>query len=490
MAQPSVLFVASEAYPLVKTGGLADVAGALPTALGNLGVDTRLVIPAYRGLRDVLDAPVPVARLTLDQHAVALWQAQLPEGCPVYLVDVPLLFDRNGDPYHDSAGQPWADNAARFALFCRVAERIACGEAGLDWRPDLVHCHDWQSGLVPARLAMRPQRPGTVFTIHNLAYQGLFPAGMFAALDLPQRYWSPDGLEFHGQVSFIKGGIVYSDRVTTVSPSYAREIQTPELGVGLDGLLRHRAAALSGILNGIDSAVWNPAKDRHLSQRYSAGQQAGKAFNKAALQHEFGLQADARRPLCCFIGRLVEQKGADLVLDRLPQLIGAGAQLLILGAGEEGLERRIRDAAVARPEAVAAHIGYDEALAHRIYGGADLLLMPSRFEPCGLNQLYAMAYGTVPVVHAVGGLADSVAEATTATIANGSAGGFRFPIIDPELFGEALGRAFSLYENAESWSALRQVIMRKDHSWPSSARQYVALYDELVARDLTVVGKR
>ncbi|MEC9339845.1 MAG: glycogen synthase GlgA [Pseudomonadota bacterium] len=486
MPAPRVLFVASEAYPLAKTGGLADVAGALPGALRDLGVDARLLLPAYRGVREAFDGTDRVARLVVDSHRVVLWQGQLPGGCPVYLIDVPALFDREGDPYHDASGQPWADNAARFALFCRVAELIACAEAGLDWCPDLVHCNDWQSGLVPVRLAARSRRPRTVFTIHNLAYQGLFPAETFSRLDLPPGSWSLDGVEFHGQVSFIKGGIAYADRVTTVSPSYAREIQTPETGAGLEGLLRHRREALSGILNGIDTAVWNPARDPHLPQRYSVVQLAGKAYNKAALQEEFGMRPDARRPLCCFIGRLVEQKGADLLLRQLPQLLAAGGQLLILGSGDKTLETQLVQAAAARPDAVAARIGYDEALAHRLQGGADLLLMPSRFEPCGLNQLYAMAYGTVPVVHAVGGLADSVTEATSATIGDGSAGGFRFQAMTSDAFGRAIERALALYRDAQDWLALRRVIMAKDHSWRRSAEVYLDLYRALLATDTTV----
>ena len=410
-----ILFVTSEAHPLMKTGGLGDVCGSLPQALQTLGADVRLLLPGYRDSRAQAGQLKPVAQITVPllTQPVTLLEGKLPgTDIQVWLIDFPPAYDRAGNPYLDAEGHPWIDNAARFSLLAQVAVAIARGTAGLAWKPDVVHAHDWQTGLVPALLAEDTVRPATVFTIHNLAYQGLFPYESFLSLRLPASLWSLDALEFHGQLSFIKGGIAFADRVNTVSPTYAREIQTPESGHGLDGLLRHRAARLSGILNGIDDQIWNPARDPILASPYSLQRLAHKAPNKAALQKEFNLPVDAQVTVIGIVSRLAHQKGIDLVLDALPVLRELPIQLVILGTGELEYENALRAEAARTPDRLAVFAGYDEAVAHRIQAGADLFLMPSRFEPCGLSQLYALRYGTVPLVCHVGGLADTVVDAT------------------------------------------------------------------------------
>ena len=434
-----ILFVASEAHPLVKTGGLGDVAGSLPAALQSLHADVRLLLPAYRDAMAGAGKLKTVAQIFLPNLAqgVRLLEGKLPgTRVKTWLVDFPPAFDRSGNPYLNAHGQPWHDNASRYALFARVATQIALNQSGLKWQPDVVHCHDWQAGLVPALLAMEEKRPATVFTIHNLAYQGLFPHETFTALGLPSSLWSPDALEFHASLSFIKGGLVFADQITTVSPTYAREIQTPEFGCGLDGLLHFRAAqgsasplrggehrtvaggrmpgatagSLTGILNGIDDKTWNPAGDAHIAKRYSAHRLSGKQANKPALQKAFGLPHDPQVPLIGIVGRMVQQKGIDLVLEAIPELMKQSVQMVMLGTGDGDYENQLRAQAARFPAQLSVRIGYDEDLAHLVEAGADMFLMPSRFEPCGLNQLYSLRYGTVPVVRATGGLADTVSD--------------------------------------------------------------------------------
>ena len=478
-----ILFVASEAHPLVKTGGLGDVAGSLPPALQALGADVRLLLPAYRDavkragkLKTVaalsivgLDAPVKIIEGRLPGTSLIVW-----------LVDFPPAYDRPGNPYLDPAGQPWQDNAMRFALLAHAATALALGRTRIKWRPDVVHCHDWQTGLVPVLLAPEKSRPATVFTIHNLSYQGLFPQPAFTALALAPALWSPEALEFHEHLSFIKGGLVFADQLTTVSPTYAREIQTPEFGGGLDGLLRHRATRLTGILNGIDDSEWNPARDRHLVKTYSARQPQGKAANKLALQKEFGLTADSGAPLIGMVGRLVSQKGIDLVLDTLPALMHRSLQLVVLGSGETGYEEALRRQVARYPGRLAVRIGYDEALAHRIEAGADMFLMPSRFEPCGLNQLYSLRYGAVPVVRRAGGLADTVTDATPENIRGGKATGIVFRDATAGALLAAVDRAASLWRDAGRWKKIMLTGMGRDFSWRHSAREYMRLYKQML----------
>jgi starch synthase len=483
-----VLFVTSEAYPLIKTGGLGDVCGSLPLALQSLDCDVRLLMPGYRDALAAAGNLETVAELatTPGGARINLIEGYLPgTRVPVWFVDFPPAYGRPGNPYLDHHGVPWTDNAARFALLARVASAIALGQAPLRWQPDVVHCHDWQTGLVPALLAQAPARPATVFTIHNLAYQGLFPHHLLAALGLPASWWSYDALEFHGQLSFIKGGIVYADWITTVSPTYAREIQTPAFGDGLDGLLRHRAQRLLGILNGIDTGIWNPARDAHVVAHYSAKRLAPKADNKAALQRELRLAPRADAPLIGMVGRMVHQKGADLLTAALPRLMQLGAQLAILGSGDAALERALRAATAEHPGECAALIGYDETLAHRIFAGADAFLMPSRFEPCGLSQLYALRYGAVPIVHRVGGLADTVVDANPAALESGTATGVVFESANALALGDAVARAVTLYRQPRTWKQLIATGMRQDYSWRHSAQDYARLYRRATGKSHT-----
>ena len=355
------------------------------------------------------------------------------------------------------------------------------GRAGLEWRPAIVHCNDWQSGLAPALLSLEPDRPASVFTIHNLAYQGLFEHAIFQALDLPGEFWSMHALEFHGMVSFIKGGLAFADRLTTVSPSYAREIQTSEFGWGLDGLLRHRSKDLRGILNGIDTHHWDPARDPLIPAHFDARNIAPKALNKQALQKAMGLPVDPDIPVVGFIGRLVEQKGVDLMLETLERWQDPGFQLIILGSGERNLEDALRDWGRSHPHRVGVHIGFEEGLSHQIEAGADIFLMPSRFEPCGLNQMYSLRYGIVPIVHAVGGLYDTVIDASDEHLADGTANGFVFREADVASLHHALDRALALYRRPEDWRRLQRHGMQTDFSWDQSAAAYRALYRELLA---------
>ncbi len=479
-----ILFASSEAHPLVKTGGLADVSGSLPPALAALGEEVRLVLPAYRSVLDRLRRQLKnVASLTLPglKEPVAILEARLPETkIPVWLVHSPIHFDRVGAPYAASNGRDWNDNPNRFATFCRVVTELACDRAGLQWRPDVVHCNDWQSGLVPALLALETTRPATIFTIHNLAYQGQFPAEVFDELALPEALWTMHGVEFYGQLSFIKGGLACADWITTVSPTYAAEIRTAQFGYGLEGLLSHRATRLRGILNGCDYRVWDPRQDSLLPQNFDRDNLSGKAANKQALQQHFALPTQAEVPLIGLVGRLVEQKGIDLVIQALPELLER-AQVALVGTGDAKAEAQLRQLAERYPGRLGLFLGYDEALAHLVEAGADLFLMPSRFEPCGLNQLYSLRYGTLPVVRRTGGLADTVVDATPANLENGSATGFVFDTASAAAMGQAVHRALDLWPDSERWQQLMRTGMAQDFSWEQSARDYQALYREAIA---------
>lgn len=480
-----ILFVTSEARPLAQTGGLGEVCGSLPPALRRLGLDLRLLMPAYRGAAAGLRDCVPVADLSLEgwEAPVRLLRGLMPDSrVPVYLLDVPPLYDRPGDPYRDAGGREWPDNPERFALLGRAAMKLGMGAGDAGWRPRLVHGHDWPAGLAIALLAREPQRPALVFTIHNLAHQGLYPKERFQALGLPWDLWQLDGLEFHGRMSFIKGGLALADWLTTVSPGYAREIQTPALGCGLDGLLRHRAERLSGILNGVDYGVWDPRKDPHIARRYGADDLEGKSANKRALQLELGLPEAPQAPLAGVVSRLAEQKGIDLILDAWPQLLARGLQLAVLGSGAAALEERLLAAARAEPRHLAVRLGYDEPLAHRIEAGADLFLMPSRFEPCGLNQIYSLRYGTLPVVRRTGGLADTVTDADPASLAAGTATGVVFDQAEAGALVAAVDRALVLYRDPARRLALQRTAMAQDFSWNRSAGTYRDLYQRLLAQ--------
>lgn len=485
MTAPRILFATSEAFPLIKTGGLGDVAGALPLALKNLRCDVRIIMPAYRDALARASDVSAIQTFAVPEHDthVTLLETTFPGSrVKIWLIDCPALFDRPGNPYTAADGQPWPDNAERFALFSRAVTALALGHTGLSWQPQVVHCNDWQTALVPALLSLAPRRPVTVFTIHNLAYQGLFDYHTFNHLQLPPQFWSLDGLEFHGQLSFIKGGLVYADHLTTVSPTYAREIQTPQFGYGLEGLLRHRNTHLSGILNGIDTKVWDPGHDPFLEKPFNSRSFSVKQHNKLVLQREFRLPANPDIPLIGMVSRLVEQKGIDLVIASLPQLMQLPFQCVILGSGQPVYEQAIKALAKRHPDRIAIRIGYDEALAHRVEGGADMFLMPSRFEPCGLNQLYSLRYGTVPIVHRTGGLADTVVHADPVHLAEGTATGIVFDTPDTAALGSALRLALNLYQDTRVWKRIARTGMRQSFSWRTSAEQYLDLYRALLVK--------
>ncbi|MEI6270709.1 MAG: glycogen synthase, partial [Methylococcaceae bacterium] len=381
-----ILFVTSEAHPLIKTGGLADISGSLPKALAGLGVDVRLIMPNYQAIKTTEDIYYK-STVRVNNTDAHILETRLPDTqVTVWLVDCPEFFGFPGNPYVDEQGDAWPDSAQRFALFCRIAVEVAMNRGYLDWTPDIVHCNDWQSGLVPALLSLESRRPATVFTIHNLAYQGLFPKATVDLLNLPRQLWSPAGIEFNGMLSFIKGGLAYADRITTVSPTYAEEIQTAAYGYGLEGLLSYRKDALTGIINGIDADQWNPETDTAISERYTILTLPKKQLNKTALQIRHALPVDDTLPVFVLISRLVEQKGIDMILDCLPEMLTLPLQFILLGKGESRFEQQLTTIANRYPDKIAITLGYDEALAHQLEAGADVFLMPSRFEPCGLNQ--------------------------------------------------------------------------------------------------------
>ncbi len=473
-----ILHVASEAYPYIKTGGLADVVASLPRAQAQLRHDVRVLIPAYRAAVSRLRNAAAIAEVRLPGLPGFVRILTMPprDGSPtVWLADYAPAFDRDGNPYVDDTGEPWDDNAERFFLLCRVAVAIVHNEDLLDWRPDVVHCHDWQTGMV-APLIADSHDVVKVFTVHNLSYQGIFPRSTFTSLGLKEELWTMDGVEYLDQMSFIKGGIVFSDWITTVSPTYAREIQTSDLGCGLDGLLQHRADNLLGILNGIDYDEWNPATDSHIAFHYSADNLDGKSRNKRACMERWSLKGRADTPLFGFIGRLVEQKGIDLLVAALPGLLSSGYPFVVLGSGDPALERKLKEIARAHPGQIHVRIGYDEQMSHQIEAAADVFVMPSRFEPCGLNQMYSMRYGTVPIVSQTGGLADTVVPATPKNLSVNIATGFVFSEFTADALTKAVDQSVALFRDAQQWRALMQCGMNTDFSWTHSARAYLELY--------------
>ena len=491
-----ILFVTPECAPLVKTGGLGDVAGSLPASLRNLRLDVRVLLPAYRPvLRAVQGAHVLAA--FAESAAFPAWRLMdggLVDGVPLLLLDCPSLFDRDGGPYQDAAGNDWPDNARRFGLLCRAAADLAQGAAGPRaadgtaagtrpaWRADIVHCNDWQTGLVPAYLRFGPPaKARTVFTVHNLAYQGIFPPATAGQLGLPAESLSHGGLEYYGNMSFLKAGLQFADAITTVSPTYAAEIQHEPLGMGMHGVLTERRAALTGILNGIDAQVWDPASDALIPHRYGADDLSGKAADKRALQRRLGLDEVATIPLLVSVSRLTHQKGIDLILDAADALVALPAQIAILGSGDAALQARLGALARLHPGRVGVATGFDEDLAHLMEAGADIFLMPSRFEPCGMNQLYSQRYGTVPVVHATGGLVDSVTDSSAAALADGTATGIVFSPDSAEALLGAVRRALTLYGDPAAWRALQRSGMRRDFSWTASALRYEEIYRRLAA---------
>lgn len=478
-----ILFASSEVYPLIKTGGLADVSAALPAAIKEKGHDVRIIMPAYRDILQVAKTSKSVSEISMPGTigTIYLLETCLPDtSIPVYLVDYPNAFDREGNPYVDKTGEPWADNAERFSLFSKVVAEVAQNHADLDWQPDVLHCNDWQTALAPALLHLANQGPATVFTIHNLAYQGNFPYSTFTALGLSPELWSPEGLEFHGQISFIKGGIVFADRVTTVSPNYAKEIQTDEFGFGLEGLLKHQSHKLSGILNGIDASTWSPASDTNLIQCYDLDSIEKKKLNKTALQETFQLDIDSSKLLFGFIGRLVEQKGIDFIIKLASQLANLPVQLVILGTGDQKIEKDLQAMADKHPDQIACKIGYSESLSHQIEAGCDVFLMPSRFEPCGLNQMYSLRYGTIPIVNNVGGLSDTVTSLNKKGSNLKQATGFVMRDTSSDALYDEIIRAMNSFQNPDIWNTLVANAMKKDFTWKRSANEYLKLYKQAI----------
>jgi starch synthase len=472
-ALASVLFVAPECAPLTKTGGLGDVCGALPAALRRLGVDVRVLVPGYT---EVLagTTSVELAKVSLLGVEGRLLGARMTRAAdndvPLLVLDCPALYERSGGPYQSISGEDWSDNPLRFALLSKVAAVLGSERTPLRWRPDVVHCHDWPAALAAAYLHLeRSRHAACLLTIHNLAFQGSFDRRLMRELRLPDELFSVDGLEFHGRMSFLKAGIVYSDAVNTVSPCYAREIQTEEYGCGMDGLLRKRREVLSGILNGIDTALWNPSADPYIAQRYDASSLHLKAANKEALQRRMGLAIEAEVPLLGMVGRLTQQKGIDVALGAADELASIG-QLAILGKGEREIENALRLLALRHPGRIAVQVGFDEGLAHLIEAGADLFLMPSRFEPCGLNQMYSQRYGTPPVARATGGLADTINDGLT---------GFLFKELKEESLVEAVKRTLATYRDRAAWNKMQRAAMACDFSWDAAARRYADLYQKL-----------
>lgn len=484
-----VLQVQAEIFPLLKTGGLADVAAALPPALRAQGADVRVLLPGFDAVLQGLSDAAEVARLHPPGGLQAAGGTRLLLGrlsacgdLPAYVIDAPAYFHREGGPYADLHQQPYGDNHLRFALLGWTAAQLAQALDPL-WRPDVVHAHDWHAALAPAylrqaQLNRQQHLAGSVYTIHNLAYQGLFNPRHFRELGLPADHWGVNGLEFHGQLNFMKGGLIFADRITTVSPSYAREIQSPDQGCGLDGLLRQRTAHLSGILNGVDAEVWDPRHDRLIPHAFGVDTLADKARNKAALQQELKLKGAAQAPLFCVVSRLTEQKGLHLLVQAAQGLIDAGAQIALLGSGDAWMEGAFRAMAAAQPDAVAVRIGYDESFAHRLIAGSDLIVVPSRYEPCGLTQLYGLKYGTLPLVRRVGGLADTVADTQLDTL-DSTATGFVFDAFEADALYRAAQRALAVYRRPQEWQRVQQRAMQQPCDWSGPARQYLQLYERV-----------
>ncbi|HUH49848.1 MAG TPA: glycogen synthase GlgA [Mycoplana sp.] len=477
----NVLSVASEVFPLIKTGGLADVTGALPLAVDGNGVRMRTLLPGYPAVMQQLTKPRKIAtlmsvfgdemRILAAQHA----------GLDLFVLDAPVYFDRSGGPYVDTTGKDHPDNWKRFAALSHAGAAIARGLLP-DWTPDIVHAHDWQAAMTP--VYMRYTGLGhipSVVTVHNLAFQGRFGPEIFPELGLLPEAFSVEGLEYYGDVSFLKGGLRTAWEVTTVSPTYAQEIRTPEFGMGLDGLINARASELMGIVNGVDTAVWNPATDPHIAANYGPGALRARSKNRQALLDRFGL-TDGGGPVFCVVSRLAWQKGIDLIAEVADWIVAEGGTLAVLGTGDQGLEGALLAAASRHRGRVGVVIGYDEPMSHLMQAGADAILIPSRFEPCGLTQLYGLRYGCVPIVARTGGLADTVIDANEAALSARVATGFQFAPVTADAFRQAIRRAFTAFKDPKVWARLQNQGMKSDVSWKKSAERYASLYSSLLAR--------
>lgn len=476
-----VLSVTPEIFPLVKTGGLADVAGALPIALAGKGVAMRSLVPGYPVVMDAFKKKKPLLSYpALHGGKAAVYAAEV-AGLDLLVLDAPHLFDRVGGPYGDAGGRDWPDNWRRFAALCRVGGDIAGG--GIDgYRPDIVHAHDWQAAMTLAYMRYgKAVGTPSLITVHNLAFQGQFGAGIFGELSLPAEAMSLDGVEYYGGVGYLKAGLQAAWAITTVSPTYAQEIRVPEFGMGLDGLINLRAADLHGIVNGIDTDIWNPATDKHLVSTYTADTLARRAANRAAVEERFNLASDGS-PIVCVVSRLTWQKGIDILAAMADGIVAAGAKLAVLGSGDPGLEGALLAAAARHRGRVGTVIGYDEALSHVMQGGCDAIIIPSRFEPCGLTQLYGLRYGCVPVVARTGGLADTIIDANEAAVAAGVATGFQFAANNGDALLHAVRRLLQAHGDTDAWTSIQRQGMKADVSWDRSAGKYVELYRSLLAR--------
>lgn len=473
-----VLSVASEVFPLIKTGGLADVAGALPGALARHGVSVRTLLPGYPAVTKRLDKPETVHEFTDLLGCSARLLSATVEGLDLLVLDAPDLFDRPGNPYARSGGGDFPDNWRRFAALSKAGAAIAAGTLA-GWRPDLVHAHDWQAAMTPVYMRYSAADTPSIMTVHNLAFQGQFAAGVFPELQLPDAAFRVDGIEYYGDVGYLKGGLQTASAITTVSPTYAQEIATTDFGMGLDGLIRARAESVHGIVNGIDTAIWNPADDPALAARFGPAQLRGRQTNRAELLHRFGL-TDSGGPLFVVISRLTWQKGMDLLVAVVDDIVAGGGMLAILGSGDGSLEDGLKAAAGRHPQRVGISTGYDEALSHLMQGGGDAILVPSRFEPCGLTQLYGLRYGCVPVVARTGGLADTVIDANEAALSAGVATGIQFAPVTADALGHAIRRTTAAFAEPKLWTRMQRQGMKADVSWDRSAARYADLYRALI----------
>lgn len=475
-----VLFVTSEVYPLAKSGGLADVSRALPIALERSGVDVRILMPGYSSALANLEAPCIKARLPAElgvQNSFLIGGKLPGSGIPVFLIYAPTLYERPGGLYQDPSHRDWEDNPRRFSYLARVAAYLATGNVA-QWKADLVHANDWHAALVPLFLRMTGNtRPATILTIHNLAFQGNFSPTALEQANIPERFFTVDGMEFHGNVSFLKAGVRFSDKITTVSPRYCNEVMTPEHSCGFEGLLKSRERDFTGILNGIDDQDWNPATDKSLAQRYNLHDLSGKRVCKSDLQEKLGLSIAPATPVLGFVSRITQQKMADILVECVPGIMALGAQLVIVGDGDASLLEDLAQLQ-ARYSGQLALRSYDEILAHRLQAGCDILLAPARYEPCGLTQMYAQRYGTIPIVRATGGLADTVKD-TLSTVTQSAATGFLFDEISVSGLMAAITRAHLLFSEKFTWRRLQINAMSQDFSWRKSAASYAALYREL-----------
>ena len=476
---PSVLFVTPESAPLVKTGGLGDVSAALPAALRGLGLDVRVLMPGFPAIMAANPKAAEVARMTVLDQPVRLLMGELPSGVPLYILDNPRLYDRGGGPYQADDGSDWDDNALRFGVLSKAAAMLGTAGSPIGWLPDVVHAHDWPAALAPLYLRHESQpHAASLITIHNLAFQGNFEMAHAACLELPPQTRTMHGMEFYGRASFLKAGLVYADAINTVSPTYAQEIQTEALGFGMDGVLRHRRADLYGVLNGIDTALWNPQTDPHLATRYGPLTLDRKLENKLAFKNRMKLGGKSDVPLFAMVSRLTDQKGIDVVIAAAERLAALPAQIVVVGTGDRTLVARLQAMQARLKDSMAIFIGYDESLAHLLEGGADVFLMPSRFEPCGMNQMYSQRYGTPPLGNSTGGLVDTITDEALG-IGDARPTGFLMREATPDELLRTAERAVRLYREPRAWRAMQLNGMARDFGWAHAAQEYVAIYEKI-----------